>query len=122
MHLLPFHVTPRFLRVVFPLGIHCARVPVILLARQIRPAFNDENALTARREFPRERPSARPGPDDNEVVVVIAVHAGHLSRTRAIPYTALSRERRLPAAGENESGASCARSLVFSSPNAQLKM
>ena len=44
--------------------------PVVLLARQERTAFEDEDALAARGESMQQRPAARAGADDDDVVVV----------------------------------------------------
>ena len=59
--------------------------PVLLLARQERPALQHEDALAAPREFVQQRAAACARSDDDDVVVV--VHDGSWSLEAEFPYT-----------------------------------
>ena len=62
-------VPPHFRGLVLALGIDRAGIPVVLLARHIVTAFEQENAFARRRQPVRERATARAGADNNDVVV-----------------------------------------------------
>src|ERR1051325_10437698 len=59
-------------------------IPIVLLARQERPAFEHEDALAARGEPMQQRPPARPRADDDDVEML--VHDGSGSRGEEKPY------------------------------------
>ena len=71
-------VVPGLLRHIAVLDKHGGGVPILLLARQIIAAFQDENALAARRELQRQRSAAGTAADDDDVVTIPA-HAVFLS-------------------------------------------
>jgi len=55
-------VVPRLLDVVAVLDLDRVRVPVLLLARHVAAALEQQDALPGRREPVGERPPARPVP------------------------------------------------------------
>src|ERR1041384_4953105 len=59
-------------------------IPIVLLARQERPAFEHEDALAARREAMQQRPPARARADDDDVEML--VHDGSWSGKGGRPY------------------------------------
>jgi hypothetical protein len=67
-------VVPDFFRLVFALNVYGARAPVVLLARHIVAALQQENPLAGRRQLAGESPAAGPGADDDHVVMALIVH------------------------------------------------
>jgi hypothetical protein len=73
-------VPPHLLCLVFTLHVDGTRVPVVLLARDVVAALEQENALAAGRELPSERAAAGAAADDDHVVVVVGRHEISLVR------------------------------------------
>jgi hypothetical protein len=71
---LAVRVVPRVLRHVTVLHEDFGRIPILLLARQIVAAFEDENALAGRSKLEGERAATGSAADDDEIVVIVAVH------------------------------------------------
>src|SRR5205814_8508094 len=59
MQLCAIDVAPKFLGVVATFHVHCARIPVLLLAPYERAAFDQENAFATRSQLVRQRPATR---------------------------------------------------------------
>src|SRR5438552_1140593 len=62
---------PLFLCVISSFHVYRSGIPVLFLARHIRPALDQEDALAARRKFPGQRAAARAAADDDEIVMPI---------------------------------------------------
>src|SRR4029453_2162525 len=60
--------TPHLLRVVLRLDVDGARTPVVLLARHVAAALEDQDALAGRGEPKRERTAAGARSDDEDVI------------------------------------------------------
>src|SRR5690349_25083373 len=71
---LAFAIAPRLFRVVFRFEVYGARAPVVLLARNIVTAFQDQDLLARGREFVGQRAATRARADDNYVVMIVAGH------------------------------------------------
>src|SRR5438128_7440626 len=71
VELLAVAVVPGLLDVVAVLDLDGARVPVLLLARDVAAPREEEDALARGREAIGERPAPRAGPDDDHVVVIV---------------------------------------------------
>src|SRR4029434_5763371 len=67
-------VAPFFFRLILASHIDRARIPVGLLAGNIVAAFQNENAFPGRCERVHKSSTARAGPDDDDVVVLVGVH------------------------------------------------
>src|SRR5713101_4675390 len=72
--LLTVLVKPRFLDVVAGLDVDRVRVPVFLLTRDIRTAFEQQDPFARRRQFVGQRPAARAGTNDDDIVVIRLRH------------------------------------------------
>src|SRR6185369_10896258 len=64
------HVSPLFLSLVLAQEIDGFRIPVVLLARHIVAAFEDQDALACWRKFVGQGSAAGAGSDDDHVVMV----------------------------------------------------
>src|SRR5439155_2124506 len=71
VELLAIAVVPVLLDVVAVLDLDGARVPVLLLARDVAAPLEEEDALARGREAIGERPAPRAGADDDHVVVIV---------------------------------------------------
>src|SRR5581483_252421 len=67
-------VVPNFFRLVFAFEVYGARAPVVLLARDVIAAFEQQNFFPARRQLVRQRSAARAASDNDNVVVIIHSH------------------------------------------------
>ena len=71
---LALFVVPHLFGVVARIDVDRARVPVLLLARNVTAPLENQDALPGRRKLVRERPAAGAGSDDDDVVVCLARH------------------------------------------------
>src|SRR6185503_21102596 len=71
---LPVAIAPRLFGVVFTFEIDGASAPVILLARYVIAAFEEEDLLAGGRELVGQRAAARARTDNDHVVVIVACH------------------------------------------------
>src|SRR6266700_8211601 len=62
---------PLFLCVISSFHVYRSGIPVLFLARYVRPALDQEDALAARRKFPGEGTAACAAADDDEIVLDI---------------------------------------------------
>src|SRR6266496_2800248 len=62
---------PLFLCVISSFHVYRSGIPVLFLARHIRPALDQEDALPTRRKFPGEGTAACAAADDDEIVMPI---------------------------------------------------
>src|SRR5436305_14318366 len=76
-------VTPTLFSVVAAFDVDEARVPVLLLARDVIAALTDQDALAGRGERVGERAAASSRADDDDVVMIIARHDVLLKRLKA---------------------------------------
>ena len=67
-------VLADFFGLIFTLNVYGLRAPVVLLARYIVTALQQENPLAGRRQLASERPAAGAGADDDHVVMPFIVH------------------------------------------------
>src|SRR5205085_5165252 len=67
-------IVPDFLRLVFAVHIHGARIPVVLLTAHVIAALEDENLLASLREFVGECSATCAGADDDYVVMIVEIH------------------------------------------------
>src|SRR5262245_46063376 len=80
MERLAVAVAPRLLRLILALEVDGARAPVVLLARHVVAALEEQDLLARRGQRPRQRAAAGAGADDRDVV---ALHRPSLrARTR----------------------------------------
>ena len=63
-------VLPALLGFVLALDEDRARIPVVLLARQIAAAFKQKNPFSRRCQMVGECSTARAGPDNDDVIMV----------------------------------------------------
>src|SRR2546428_13844381 len=82
VELLAVPVVPGFLDVVLSLDHDGPGVPVVLLARRVVAALQEEDLFSRRRQPEGERSASRAGADDDNVVVSAGVH-DVLSKTQA---------------------------------------
>ena len=71
MKFLPVRVVPRFFDVVLPLGDDGARIPVVLLARRVVAAFDQQDTLACGSQGIGEGPASGSRPNDDDVVSVV---------------------------------------------------
>src|SRR5438876_1089220 len=64
-------VAPDFFRVVFALLVDGLGAPIVLFARHVRAALNEQNPLATRGEPMCQRAAARAGADDDDVEVIV---------------------------------------------------
>src|SRR6266849_5122818 len=84
MKLLAVLVEPDLPGVVLGVDIHGLRAPVVLLARDVVAALQDEDPLSGGRQMMCQRSSAGSGADDDHIVVaVVHVRSPHLLRGNA---------------------------------------
>jgi hypothetical protein len=76
----PVGIPPKLLRVVFALGIYCARIPIVFFTLHVRAALDQEDALAPRRKFPGQRAAARARTNDDEIVIAPVIHANSSAR------------------------------------------
>src|SRR6266516_3655647 len=65
---------PLFLCVISSFHVYRSGIPVLFLARHIRPALDQEDTLATRRKFPGQSATARAGTDDDKIVIAPIVH------------------------------------------------
>src|SRR5439155_1184321 len=84
MHDLAVPIAQDFLVVVLDILVDGLRDPVVLFARHVRSALNEQDALAAGRQAIGQRSTARARADDDDVKVF--VHEGSWSVARGKPY------------------------------------
>ena len=67
-------VVPGLFGPVSRLDKNSARIPVLLLARQVATPFEQQNSFARRGQMVSKRSSARSGPNDNDVVMRFRSH------------------------------------------------
>src|SRR5262245_50384282 len=97
MQVLAVLVAPDLLGIVLAFLVDGLRAPIVLFARHVRSAFNEQDAFAAGCETIRQRPAARACADDDHVEMV--VHDGSWSREKRSPYKPLPYAR-----GKNTKG------------------
>jgi len=65
---------PEFLRLIFAVNVYGEGAPVVLFARHVITALQQQNPLPGRRQLTGERPAAGTGADDDYVIVPFIVH------------------------------------------------
>src|SRR5439155_25281387 len=84
MHDLAVPIAQDFLVVVLDILVDGLRDPVVLFARHVRSALNEQDALAAGRQAIGQRSTARARADDDDVKVF--VHDGSWSGAGGKPY------------------------------------
>src|SRR5215469_11726909 len=74
MQLVAVAITPFLFGLVLPFEIHCARIPVVLLASYIVAAFQQQDSLSGLGQLVSEGSTTRPGADDDHVEFVLTTH------------------------------------------------
>src|SRR5215216_6767497 len=74
VQLFAVNIAPRLFGVVLSVEVDGARTPVVLLARHVIAALEQQNLLTGGREFVGQRAAACARADDDYVVVVVVRH------------------------------------------------
>jgi hypothetical protein len=74
VQLLAIAVVPDFFGLVLALDIYGPRAPVVLFARHVISALQQQNASAGRRELAGECPAAGAGPDDHHVIMPFIAH------------------------------------------------
>src|SRR5215467_10458526 len=83
MQIFAIAVPPDLFGLVLAIDIHCARAPIVLLARHEVPPLKQQNPLPGRSQAIGERPSACAGPDNDDVKLIAAGHGvSFLEQTR----------------------------------------
>ena len=75
MQLVAVSVVPLFFGLVSALEVHGARIPVVLFARHVTAALEDQYFLSRRRQLVGERAAAGAAADNDDVVMIAFRHA-----------------------------------------------
>src|SRR5437016_13632286 len=67
-------VMPDLFGLVLALDVYGPRAPVVLFARHVVSALQQQNAFASRRELAGECPAAGAGSDDNHVIMSLIAH------------------------------------------------